>query len=47
MPKEEFSKVFFDANGNIDFRLNHLADHFDVSFEAASNRAKWLNLIKW
>ena len=48
MPKEEYRNILYknvDNNNIIDTRI--IAEHFEVSREAASNRGKWLGYLKW
>lgn len=47
MPKKEYFKVM---NENLDgnkVMTNKIAEHFNVSVEAASNRGKFLGYLKW
>ena len=48
MPKEEYRNILYknvDNTNIIDTRI--IAEHFEVSREAASNRGKWLGYLKW
>lgn len=47
MPKKDFILMInmLKRGGSVD--INALADHFEVSIEAARNRGKWLGLFAW
>jgi len=48
MPKDEYKEVVSDnTNDEKTCNITAVAQHFGVSIEAASNRGKWLGVLKW
>jgi Zn-dependent peptidase ImmA (M78 family) len=48
MPKDEYKEVVSDnTNDNKICNITAVAQHFGVSTEAASNRGKWLGILRW
>lgn len=47
MPKDEFKKVALDNFDGKLYNLSGIANHFDVSLQAAKTRGRWLGLFSW
>ena len=47
MPREEFLEIAEENLAGIKYRLQPIAEHFEVSIHAVSNRGKWLGLFQW
>lgn len=47
MPKNHFIDVIKDNYNEDHYRINEIANHFDVSTDAAINRGRWLGLFSW
>ena len=48
MPREEFfEEIKKNYNGDGTYNMEGVAEYFNVSIEAATNRGKWLGIIAW
>ena len=47
MPQEEYLKVMNDNLAGNKVDTSKIAEYFNVSVEAASNRGKFLGYLKW
>ncbi len=47
MPKEEYKEVVKNNTENGICNISHVSNYFGVSLEAATNRGKWLGILKW
>lgn len=47
MPKEEYKEVVKNNTENGICNISHVSNYFEVSLEAATNRGKWLGILKW
>jgi Zn-dependent peptidase ImmA (M78 family) len=47
MPKDKYAEIVNDNSENGKCDISIIADYFDVSEQAASNRGKWLGIFKW
>ena len=48
MPKEKFAEIMeHNYMGNGRYNIEKVANYFNVSFEAAVNRGRWLGLLAW
>lgn len=47
MPRAEFARIARQNQGSGGYRIAGVADHFQVSTEAALNRGRWLGLFSW
>lgn len=48
MPREEFFReIKTNYNGDGSYNIEAVAEFFNVSIEAATNRGKWLGIIAW
>ena len=47
MPKDEFIQVAGNNLNNNQYSLSPIAEHFQVSMDAALNRGKWLGIFEW
>jgi Zn-dependent peptidase ImmA (M78 family) len=47
MPKDEFIDVAGNYLSGNQYSLDPIAEYFDVSIEAVSNRGKWIGIFQW
>lgn len=47
MPQDEFLIIADQALNNNQYSIEPIAQHFDVSNDAVSNRGKWLGIFQW
>lgn len=47
MPKAEYEQFVMKHGKNNKININSIAEHFNVSFDAALTRGKWLGIFDW
>lgn len=47
MPKSEFERVAIEKSIGENYQVDEIAEHFQVSLQAALTRGRWLGLFPW